>query len=62
VKRMCRTRLALRLLRRRPKGLDILRHARIVSDPEKLSYLNAEVAKRIVKSNPEEELDPACER
>jgi len=58
---MCRTRLALRL-RRRSKGLDVLRHARIVSDPEKLSYLNAEVAKRIVKSNAEEELDSAGER
>jgi hypothetical protein len=33
---------------------DLLRHARIVTDPETLSYLNGEVKKRIAASKAKE--------
>jgi hypothetical protein len=46
MKRMCRQRLTTTSRRRLLTCEEILRHARIVTDPEKLAYLNAEAKKR----------------
>jgi hypothetical protein len=46
MKRMCRKRLITSWRRRQLTCEEILRHARIVTDPEKLAHLNAEAKKR----------------
>jgi hypothetical protein len=43
---MCRHRLTPSRRKRQLSSAEILRHARIVTDPEKLAYLKAEVEKR----------------
>jgi hypothetical protein len=54
MKRMCQQRLTSSWRRRQLTSEELLRHARIVTDPEKLAYLNAEAKKQ--RANPT--LDP----
>jgi hypothetical protein len=62
MKRMCRNPITPSWRRRQLTSADLLRHARIVTDPEKLAYLNAEVAKQRANSKANEEAVSRCER
>jgi hypothetical protein len=53
MKRMCRETVTPRWRRRQLAVTELLRHARIVTDPKKLAYLNAEVARRKGKAETE---------
>jgi hypothetical protein len=55
MKRMCRELITPSWRRRHLSSADPLRHARIVTDPEKLAYLNAEVEKRRANSKANED-------
>jgi hypothetical protein len=46
MRRMCRETMTQTWRRRQLAMADLLRHAKIVTDPGKLEYLNAQVAKR----------------
>jgi hypothetical protein len=46
MKRMCRQQLTPSWRRRQLTCEELLRHVRIVTDPEKLAYLNAEAKRR----------------
>jgi hypothetical protein len=55
MKRMCRHGRTPSWRRRQVSSADLLRHARIVTDPEELAYLKAEVERRRVNSKGNEE-------
>jgi hypothetical protein len=55
MKRMCRELITPSWRRRHLSSADPLRHARIVTDPEKLAYLNAEVEKQKANSKANED-------
>jgi hypothetical protein len=46
MKRICRKRLTTSSRRQQLTCEEMLRHARIVTDPQKMAYLNAEAKKR----------------
>ena len=50
MQRMCRKISASAWRRRQFAMTEVLRHARVVRDPNKLAYLNTEVAKRKAKA------------
>jgi hypothetical protein len=50
MQRMCRKVSAPAWRRRQLAMTEVLRHARVVRDPNKLAYLNAEAAKRKAKA------------
>jgi len=53
MQRMCRKVSAPAWRRRQLAMTEVLRHARVVRDPNKLAYLNTEVAKRKAKTESE---------
>jgi hypothetical protein len=55
MKRICREPMTPSWRRRHLSSADLLRHARIVTDPEKLAYLNAEVERRRANSKANED-------
>ena len=61
MKRMCRHWLPS-WRRRQVSSAELLRHASIVTDPEKLAYLNAEVEKRRANSKANEDAVSRRER
>jgi hypothetical protein len=62
MKRMCRELITPSCRRRQLSSADPLRHARIVTDPEKLAYLTAEVEKRRANSKANEDAASTSER
>jgi hypothetical protein len=60
--RMCRHGLTPSWRRRQVSSPDVLRHARIVTDPEKLAYLSAEVEKQKANSKANDETVARRER
>jgi hypothetical protein len=58
MQRMCRKVSAPAWRRRQLAMTEVLRHARVVRDPNKLAYLNTEVAKRKAKT----ESDALCHK
>jgi hypothetical protein len=62
MKRLCRELITPSWRRRHLSSADPLRHARIVTDPEKLAYLTAEVEKRRANSKANEDAASRRER
>ncbi len=62
MRRACRHLLTSSRRRRQRTVADLLRHARIVTDPETLSYLNGEVKKRIAASKAKEDVAAGSNR
>ena len=56
-KRMCRELLTPSWRRRQFECAELLRHVRVVTDPKKLAYLNAEVERRAREEQAESERD-----